>query len=199
MQPVELAEILTSQWTVLTSMIIVGLILCFVGYRIFRYYSAAIGFLVGELVGIYVVIEFYGNALIAILLSAIAGAILFGLVYELGVIVTGAAFGYFLGLYLLPNYPIYAYVLGGLFAFTNLFVERPLTVLITSVFGSAFVVLATQMAITGMHIYDVLNDPRLVLDLMVSNIFMDLLWFTLVLTGIITQFVLYKEERKEEG
>jgi len=198
MQPVEIAEILTSQAAVLTSMVVIGLILCFIGYRVFRFYSAAIGFLVGELVGIYIVMDYFKEyPLLVILVSAVIGAALFGLLYELGLVVTGAAFGYFLGLYLLPDYPIYSYVLAGLIAFTNLFLERALTVIITSVLGASFIMLATHMAVSGLHIYDILTDLRNTFDIMLNNMFLDLLWFVLVLTGIITQLVVHKEEEEE--
>lgn len=199
MQPIEIAEILTSQAAVLTSMVIIGLVLCFAGYRIFSIYSAAIGFLIGLLVGIYIVMDYFKeNPFLVLLISAILGAVVFGLVFELGLIVTGAAFGFFLGLYLLPDYPIYSYILAGLFAFTNLFLERALTVLITAVLGASFIMLATHMAVNGLHIYDILTDLRDTFDIMTRNIFLDLLWFVLVLTGIITQLVLHKEEKEEE-
>ncbi|WP_290597960.1 MULTISPECIES: DUF4203 domain-containing protein [unclassified Archaeoglobus] len=199
MQPIEIAEILTSQAAVLTSMVIIGLVLCFAGYRIFSIYSAAIGFLIGLLVGIYIVMDYFKeNPFLVLLISAILGAVVFGLVFELGLIVTGAAFGYFFGLYLLPDYPIYSYILAGLFAFTNLFLERALTVLITAVLGASFIMLATHMAVNGLHIYDILTDLRDTFDIMTRNIFLDLLWFVLVLTGIITQLVLHKEEKEEE-
>ncbi|MBO8179937.1 MAG: DUF4203 domain-containing protein [Archaeoglobus sp.] len=198
MQPIEIAEMLTSQAAVLTSLVIIGLILCFIGYRIFRVYSAVIGFLIGELVGIYVTMNYYENALVAILASAAVGAVLFALIDELGLIVTGAAFGYFVGIYLLPEYQIYAFVLAALFALTNLFIEKPLTVLITSVIGASSIVLAVHMGITGAHIYDVLADPKGAFDIMFSNAYFDLLWFTLILTGIITQYVAHKEEVEEE-
>ncbi len=198
MQPVEIAEVLTSQAAVLTSMVVIGLILCFIGYRVFRFYSAAIGFLVGELVGVYIVMNYFKEyPLLVILVSAVIGAALFGLLYELGLVVTGAAFGYFLGLYLLPDYPIYSYVLAGLIAFTNLFLERALTVIITSVLGASFIMLATHMAVSGLHIYDILTDLRNTFDIMLNNMFLDLLWFVLVLTGIITQLVVHKEEEEE--
>lgn len=198
MQLMDVAELLTSQVVVLTSLVIVGLTLCFIGYRVFRFYSAAIGFLIGELVGVYIVLDYFKeNPLLVILISAIIGAIAFGLVFRLGIVVTGAAVGYFIGLYLLPGYPIYSYVLAGLVAFTNLFLEKALTVLITAVLGASFIMLATYMAVSGMHIYNVLFDLRGTFDAMFGNIFLDLLWFTLVLTGIITQLVAYKEEKEE--
>lgn len=198
MQPIELAELLTSQAAVLTSLVVIGLILCFIGYKIFRVYSAVIGLFIGQLVGIYITINYYENALIVILASAIVGALLFALIDELGLIVTGAAFGYFVGVYLLPEYQVYAFVLAALFALINLFIEKPLTVLITSVIGASAIALAVHMGITGTHIYDILNDQKKVFDAMFSNAYFDLLWFTLVLTGIITQYVTHKEEREEE-
>jgi hypothetical protein len=191
------AEIITSQAAVISSLVVVGLILCFVGYRIFRFYSAVIGFLIGELLGIYVVLNYYNNIYV-VFAAAIIGAVVFGLVNELGLLVTGAVFGYLVGIYFLPEYQIYALVLAGLVALINLFVEKPVTVLITAVIGASSIILAIHMWISGMHIYDVLNDPKAVFDLTFANVYFDLLWFTLVLTGIITQYVAHKEEHKEE-
>ncbi len=89
-------------------------------------------------------------------------------------------------------------MLAVLFALINLFVEKPLTVLITSVFGASAIALAVYMGIGSVHIYDVLNDPKGTFDVIFANAYFDLLWFTLVLTGIITQYVAYREEREEE-
>ena len=198
MQLNAVAEVLTSQAAVLSSLVVVGLVLCFVGYRIFRFYSAVIGFLIGELLGIYIILNYY-NSIYVVFASAVIGAVVFGLVNELGLLVTGAVFGYLVGIYLLPQYQLYAFVLAGLVALINLFIEKPVTVVISSVIGSTSIVLALQMWISGMHIYDVLNDPKAVLDITFANVYFDLLWFTLVLTGIITQYVAYKEEREEGG
>ena len=199
MQPEQIAEILTNQPVVLGSLVAVGLIMCFVGYRIFNLYSAAMGFLVGLLAGIYFVMNFFGEyPLAVILITAVATAVVFGLVYEIGLVITGAAFGYFVGLYVLPHYTIYAYVLALLFGLVNLFLERAVTVVITTVIGASFITLATFMGISGMHIYDVLGDPRGTFDALFSNVFMLLLWLSLFITGIITQLAVYKGEREEK-
>lgn len=150
------------------------------------------------LVGVYIVLDYFKESpLIVILISVILGAI-FGLLYKLGLVVTGAAFGYFIALYLMPNYPVYAYILAFLLAFINLFIERILTVLITTIIGASFIMLATHMAVSGLHIYDILPDVRGVFDVMFSNIFLNLLWLSLIITGIITQLVVHKEEKREE-
>lgn len=199
MQPEQIAEILTNQPVVLGSLVAVGLIMCFVGYRIFNLYSAAMGFLVGLLAGIYFVMNFFGEyPLAVILITAVATAVVFGLVYEIGLVITGAAFGYFVGLYVLPHYTIYAYVLALLFGLVNLFLERAVTVVITTVIGASFITLATFMGISGMHIYDVLGDPKGTFDALFSNVFMLLLWLSLFITGIITQLAVYKGEREEK-
>uniref|UniRef100_A0A7C3MBE1 TMEM198/TM7SF3 family protein n=1 Tax=Archaeoglobus fulgidus TaxID=2234 RepID=A0A7C3MBE1_ARCFL len=198
MQLIEIAELLTSQPAVLSSLVVIGLALCLIGYRIFRVYSAVIGFLIGVLAGIYIVVNYYENAVVAILASALAGAVLFALIDEFGLIATGAVFGYFAGLYFLPEYQIYALALAALFGLINLFVEKPMTVIITSVLGASSIALAVHMGITGMHIYDVIADPRRTFDMIFSNMYFNLLWFTLVITGIITQYVAHKEEVEEE-
>ncbi len=200
MQLDQVAEILTNQPVVLGSLVTVGLIMCFVGYRIFNLYSAAMGFLVGLVVGIYFVMDFFKEyPLLVILATAIGTTIVFGLVYEIGLVITGAAFGYFVGLYVLPHYSIYAYILALLFGLVNLFLERAVTVVITTVIGASFVTLATFMAVNGLHIYDVLGDPKTTFDALFSNTFMLLLWLSLMITGIITQLAVYKGEKKEEA
>ena len=200
MQLDQVAEILTNQPVVLGSLVTVGLIMCFVGYRIFNLYSAAMGFLVGLMVGIYFVMDFFKEyPLLVILATAIGTTIVFGLVYEIGLVITGAAFGYFVGLYVLPHYSIYAYILALLFGLVNLFLERAVTVVITTVIGASFVTLATFMAVNGLHIYDVLGDPKTTFDALFSNTFMLLLWLSLMITGIITQLAVYKGEKKEEA
>ncbi len=199
MQPEQIASILTNQPVVLGSLVAVGLIMCFVGYRIFNLYSAAMGFLVGLLAGIYFVMDFFKEyPLVVILVTAIVTAVVFGLVYEIGLVITGAAFGYFVGLYVLPHYSIYAYVLALLFGLVNLFLERAVTVVITTVIGASFITLATFMAVNGMQIYDVLGDPKGTFDALFSNVFMLLLWLSLLITGIITQLAVYRGEKEEE-
>ncbi len=199
MQPEQIVSVLTNQPVVLGSLVAVGLIMCFVGYRIFNLYSAAMGFLVGLLAGIYFVMDFFKEyPLVVILVTAIATAVVFGLVYEIGLVITGAAFGYFVGLYVLPHYSIYAYVLALLFGLVNLFLERAVTVVITTVIGASFITLATFMAVNGIHIYDVLGDPKGTFDALFSNVFMVLLWMSLLITGIITQLAVYRGEKEEE-
>ena len=78
----------------------------------------------------------------------------------------------------------------------NLFIEKPMTVLVTSMIGASSIILAVHMGTTGTHIHDVLSDPKGAADMVLSNTYFGLLWFTLILTGIITQYAAYKEEKE---
>jgi len=199
MVPSDLAGIFTNQPVVLAMFVVTGIILCLVGYRVFRVYSAAMGLLFGLLVSSYLCVYYhYGNVLPVILVSSLVSAVAFWLLYRLGLFATGAAAGYFVGLYLLPSYPIYSYALAALVGVTILFIERFVVILITAFLGATFITLATHMAINGLTIYDVTTDIRGALDAMFSNPLMFLLWLSLVVTGMVTQLTLLKEKTEEE-
>ncbi|MDI9611190.1 MAG: DUF4203 domain-containing protein [Archaeoglobales archaeon] len=184
-----------NQPLVATLLILVGFTVCLTGYKIFRLYSAGIGFIIGVIVGYYISI-YVGNSLMVFLISGIAFAIAFWLVYRLGLFLTGAVVGYMFLAYLLPEKLLFIYVFAVLCGILVLFIERFLFIVITAFLGATSVVVAIYILIAGATIEEFLSNPAILVDVAFSSALMFLLWFTLGILGIVSQIVLTREEEE---
>lgn len=187
-------DILYNQPLVAALLIIVGFAVCLTGYKIFRLYSAGIGFIIGVIIGYYIS-SYIGDSLMVYLLSGIAFALAFWLVYRLGLFLTGAVVGYMFLAYLLPERLLFVYVFAVLCGILVLFIERFLFVVITAFLGATAVVVAIYILITGTTIEEFLSNPASLIEVAFSSALMFLLWFTLGILGIVSQLVLTKEEK----
>lgn len=183
---------------VISTMVVVGLLLNLLGYRIFRLYSLIIGVLMGLVFSTYLVLNFHLNsvALIVIFTCSVFAA-LFWLVYRAGLFVTGALSGYFFGIYLIPDVPIYAYALALLAGFITILAERFMMVLITALIGATLITLATYMTLNGYEMAAILLDVRGNFNLMFLNPLLFLLWLSISVMGVTTQLTILKEKAEE--
>ncbi|MEM2190511.1 MAG: DUF4203 domain-containing protein [Archaeoglobaceae archaeon] len=169
-----------------------GLIVGFAGYKLFRLYSAVIGFVVGVILGYYISL-FVGYSFLTYIATGIVLAIIFGLFYNVGLFLTGTVIGYMFLNYLLPEKMLYAYVFAILCGILVLFLERALVIIITAFLGATAIVVAVEMLVTGTSVEVFLFDPRNALQVAFSSPLLFLLWFVMGIIGIVTQLVLTKE------
>ncbi|MCX8172525.1 MAG: TMEM198/TM7SF3 family protein [Archaeoglobaceae archaeon] len=173
-------------------LVIGGLIVCLAGYRIFRVYSAIIGFVIGVILGYYISL-FIGYSFLTYILTGIIMAVIFGLFYNTGLFITGVVIGYMFLNYLLPERALYSYVFAVLCGILVLFMERALIMVITAFLGATAIVVAVKMLITGESVEAILFDPRSALQVAFSSPLLFLLWFVMGVIGIVTQILLTKE------
>lgn len=135
----------------------VGVALCFFGYRLFRFFLALIGFLVGGAIGAAIAGLFAGGdpgaAVFGFIAGGVIGAIANVAAYLFGVFMTGALIGAGLAVALpllsgeSPSLVLVliAAVLGGIVA---LYIERLLIILSTSISGALVIVLGVAVLLT---------------------------------------------------
>ncbi|MCS7144119.1 MAG: TMEM198/TM7SF3 family protein [Archaeoglobaceae archaeon] len=185
-------ELMYNPMFVVAVLISGGLIVGFAGYKLFRLYSAIIGFAVGVILGYYISI-FVGYSFLTYIVTGIVMAIIFGLFYDAGLFLTGAIIGYMFLNSLLPEKVLYSYVFAVLCGILVLFLERALIIMITAFLGATAIVVAVEMLVTSTTVEMFLLDPRNALYLAFSSPLLFLLWFVMGVIGIITQLVLTKE------
>jgi hypothetical protein len=180
-------------------MVIVGLILCFAGYRVFKLYIAFIGFISGLVVGAYFsTIYPFEYSFLAPVFVGIVGAVVFWLFYKVGLFAVGAIPGYMVGLMIAPHNGIYAVALSILLGLSALFIERLVVILISSLVGAWAVIEAIYVPVFGKSFETILSDPTSFMEPISSNTILAVLWVILVITGIISQLAILKEEEYEE-
>ncbi|MET1124990.1 MAG: DUF4203 domain-containing protein [Archaeoglobaceae archaeon] len=190
---------ISSNVLTLAMLVIAGILLNMLGYRIFRLYSAIIGVFVGLVLGTYIVVHnSVPNPAVVVLFTSALTAAIFWLVYRAGLFVTGAAAGFFTGLYLLPTFPIYSYVLAVFGGLATILAERVMMIFITAAIGGTLITLATYMAVNGLSLSEILSDVRLSFDSMFGNPLLLLLWFSLLVMGLVTQLAILREKAEEE-
>ncbi len=190
-----------SNFVILIAMLVlVGILLNLLGYRIFRLYSASIGIFIGMLAGTYLAVR-YGieNPASVVLAVSVLAALIFWLIYRAGLFATGAVSGYFFGLYLLPAYPFYAYALAVLAGIATVLAERAMMVLMTALIGATLITMAVYMTINSVTLAQIIADVRHHLNAMFGDPFMFLLWLSISITGIASQLTILKESAAEES
>lgn len=174
-------------------MIVVGLTLCFAGYKLFKFYTAAIGFIIGFILGSYL----WHFSWIPLVLGVVF-AVVFWLIYRIGLFVTGAIVGYIFADLILPSKLIYSYPIAVLFGLATLFLEKAMLMIITAFLGSSAVTFAVYTVASGELFATFIIDPRYLISLTFASPLYFLLWLVLGIIGVVSQLVLAKEERKPE-
>jgi hypothetical protein len=120
--------------------IVLGLIQCFFGYRMFRLYLFLVGAVIG-LVGTGVLVNLLDLEMIWNIVIVVAGIILGGIIfvvlYDLGVFCIGFLFGVGIGILLFPEMQtdIGYFVLGILCGIGALLLKRPVIIVLTTLGG----------------------------------------------------------------
>jgi hypothetical protein len=193
-----LNELLYNPVFLVTALVFGGMVVGFTGYKLFRFYSAAIGFVVGVILGYYLSNFMFNEPLtLAYFVAGVVMAIAFGLFYRAGLFLTGVVVGYMFLSSLLPEKQLYCYVFAVLCGILVLFLERIMLILITAFLGATAVTAAVEILVSGITGYDFLLDPRNVFSATFSSPSLFLLWFVLGLIGLITQLAISREESEE--
>jgi len=180
-----------------TILIFGGLIVGFTGYRLFKLYSAVIGFAIGVVLGYYVSIILYGEpSLLTYFAAGLVLAVIFWLFHGAGLFITGSVVGYMFLSSLLPEKMLYSYVFAFLCGILVLFMERALITVITAFLGATAITVAIEMLVSGVTVYEFLLDPRYILFDALSNPLLFLLWLVMGFIGTLTQIVLSRETKE---
>jgi hypothetical protein len=135
----------------MAAMIMLGIIVCFVGYRIFRFLLVVQGLLAGGLLGA-ALGSAVSDAQVAVLVGAVTGglvgAVLFVMFYFVGIFILGATMGGLLAGTATgaPALLIIAAVAGGILA---LFLQKAVIILGTAVTGADAAVFGIAYFVTG--------------------------------------------------
>uniref|UniRef100_A0A7J2TIB9 TMEM198/TM7SF3 family protein n=1 Tax=Archaeoglobus fulgidus TaxID=2234 RepID=A0A7J2TIB9_ARCFL len=177
---------------VVALIIVVGLVLCFVGYKLFKLYSAVIGFILGIIAGHYLVSYTFESFWTPLILGFVF-AILFWFIYKIALFFTGAVVGYMLADAILPERLIYTIPSAVFFGILTLFIERALLIIITAFLGSTAITFGIYTLVSG-EILRIALDPRALLSVAFASPLYFLLWLVLGIIGVISQIVLAREE-----
>lgn len=188
----------------LTAVVLLSLLICFFGYRMFRFVLAIVGFIIGaSFVAGFGFTLTDGKEIVVILIAAVAGGLIVGalflFLYSAGVFLIGAIFGILLFsgiigfvnsntspiLYILPA------LVGGILA---LLLQKFMIILITSFTGAWVSVMAVLYFISSdfspfrLEFIDRLGENqtyRIVFS-----------WLALGMLGFITQYIIFPKKGK---
>ena len=148
--------------------ILLGLVVCFFGYRLIRAVLALAGFVVGAIIGATAVAAISGTGQVAVLIGAgiggLLGAILSAVLYKVGVFALGALAGLMLSS-IVPGFGLHAplwLVRAGCalgFGLLALLIEHPLLSVLTALSGAWFAVAGTFVLLGRYSVW--IAPPRL--------------------------------------
>lgn len=188
----------------LTAVVLLSLLICFFGYRMFRFVLAIVGFIIGaSFVAGFGFTLTDGKEIVVILIAAVAGGLIIGalflFLYSAGVFLIGAIFGILLFsgiigfvnsntspiLYILPA------LVGGILA---LLLQKFIIILITSFTGAWVSVMAVLYFINR----DFSPFRLEFLDLIGENQTYRIVfsWLALGMLGFITQYIIFPKKGK---
>ncbi len=205
----EVADILQdARQLVAAGTVLVGLIHCFFGYRVFKLMIALWGFAVGAVFGgaLGFLVSGTAGAALGAVLGGLLCALLAYVLYLVGVFVLGALAGALLSGLLMtlagaepyPPVAIAAAVLGGIAAVC---VQKLVIIL-----GTAFT--GAWSAVTGIAVLvgrapapsDAIRDPDVVLEFVASHQVLLIAWVALAVVGVVLQYGLTcKDDQQETG
>lgn len=189
---------------ILAGAILLGLLFCFFGYRIFRFVLAVAGFILGAsfVAGFgYTLTD--GEDLLIILIAAVAGGLILGalflFLYSAGVFLIGAVFGILLfsstASSLNINTPPILYIVPALAGgILSLLIQRFMIILITSFTGAWVVAMATLYFVSSN--FNPFN-PEFITSIADNQAYRIVFgWIALGVLGFVTQYVIFP---KKEG
>jgi hypothetical protein len=189
--------------------IIVGIIVCFWGYRIFKVVLGIAGFIAGAVLFYHFGAQYSANMIVLAILAIFGGMIGAALAvafYYIGLFLLGALAGWQLGFLLATAVniefiiiiPIIAAVIAGILA---CFVQKPIIIISTALIGAWSVVTGGFYFFgSGIIPTDLFRDPFMLIDsLRETNPVVILAWIGLSIAGMIFQFSWYAHRKSVEG
>jgi len=181
-----------------------GILLWFLGYRIFKSVLGFYGFLIGAALGGGLASVLGAGQLIAVIAAVVVGlvcAVLAVSLYFVGVFLAGAALGVFAGISLsgaLKGVPLLTLILavalgviGGLLA---LLLQKLIIILSTASIGSAEIVLGAAYFLTSGRALQWFGRPYAARNELGPLV---ILWFLLVAAGVLVQYFITGRKRPE--
>jgi hypothetical protein len=178
-------------------LIVTGLVLCFAGFKLFRLYSAVMGFIIGIILGHYVsqyTLESFWTPLVL----GVTFAVVFWLFYRVALFLTGSMIGYMFSDAILPGRMIYTIPTAAFFGIVTIFIERALLIILTAFLGSTAITFAVYALISG-EIFNVSYDPKVLISAAFASPLYFLLWLVLGIIGVTSQIILAREEGSTES
>jgi len=169
--------------------IAMGLLSCFLGYKLLRVWMAAIGFMIGMALGYFLSESYVQNIAVSILIGFLLGVLLGFIAYRI----------YLLGIFMIAFFTTFAFI-GQLLTYYN---ELGwLWLIITLGLASVVAIMALKFARPVIIISTALNGAITAVigvfreENISSSVMMILAVGLLALLGIIVQFITTKESRK---
>jgi hypothetical protein len=178
--------------------IIVGVIVCFWGYRIFKVVLGIAGFIAGAALFYHFGAHYTANMIVLVILAIFGGMIGASLsvaFYYIGLFLLGALAGWQIGFLIsaainiefIILVPIIAAMIAGIIA---CFIQRPIIIISTALIGAWSVVTGGFYFFgTGIIPTDLFRDPFMLIEsLRETNPVVILAWIALSIAGMIFQF-----------
>jgi len=179
--------------------IVVGLLSCFLGYRLFRFMLAVYGFALGAILGVALASKLLADqGLVTLAVALIAGLFGAGLMlalYHVGVFVVGAVAGGFVASLIGPvlgfDMPTGGILVGAVVVGIVALVFRRAFVVLATAFSGAWATLiggATLLAGQELALGEILRHPMSWQEARTSPFVLVVLWLALGCAGAIVQF-----------
>lgn len=185
--------------------ILVGLVQCFWGYRLFRIVIGIVGFAIGAVLGWALGLSFIGEqwgAILGAILGGVIGAALLSALYFLGVFVMGGLLGAMLGASVmgvlgLDQIPLVLLILGIIGGIIALIFQRAMIILATAFSGSWSVVTGIAYFLGGGYVWSSLPEGMRGVSWQTVAVLFG--WVALGIIGSVVQFATAPEriERRE--
>jgi len=174
--------------------ILIGLIQCFWGYRLFRVVLGIVGFLIGAALGWVLGLSFIGEqwgAILGAILGGLIGAALLSVLYFLGVFVMGGLLGAMLGATLLgvvglDQIPVVLIVLGIIGGILAVIFQKAMIILSTAFSGSWSAVTGIAYFLGGGYVWSGLDGGLRAMPWRTGVVL--LAWLALGIIGSVIQF-----------
>jgi hypothetical protein len=185
--------------------ILIGLLNCFLGYRIFRIILGIWGFVIGGLLCGGIAFRVLDGAVLPTIVigffGAVLGAVLAVLLYYVGIFMLGAGLGVIVGGIIGSVFndtvalvlAIVLAIIGGIVA---IILQKLMIILSTSFGGSAAVVSGIYYLIEGGNqILRTGRTTRLPPDIVTANLGLLIAWFVLGVAGVVVQYTVTAKDK----
>ena len=189
--------------------IVIGLLNCFFGYRLFKIILGIWGFIAGAILGAGIATTLSGELWVAILaglVGGILGAVLFVLLYFVGIFLLGAGLGFLLGVAIASTFNLGGptqWIIAGVLAIVGgivaVIVQKFMIILSTAFGGAAMTVGGIYTLAGGQLIRSIEDLPATMArrSVIAANWLLLLFWLLLGIVGVVVQYAVTAREKPE--
>lgn len=187
--------------------IVIGLLNCFFGYRLFKIILGIWGFIAGAVLGVGIATTMSGElwlAILAGLIGGVVGAVLFVLLYFVGIFLLGAGLGFLLGGAIVSALNIggpVQWVIAGVLAIVGgivaVIVQKFMIILSTALGGAAMAVGGIYTLAGGQLLRSIEDLPARMArrSVIAGNWLLLLFWLLLGIVGVVVQYAVTAREK----